>query len=156
MFGQQMTFGEVVVTSQSVEQYVTVTFPTDQPYDTFSLYPACQVHKQYSIYIIETTTHSSFSTVFVTFVFSPSLASSQKAREVYAQLLGKLVYAEWPHLKEVRVVAVSDDKERFELVEAVGANQRNMTEKLSIRRRDLTAKDVETFYDGEISVISSQ
>ena len=41
-------------------------------------------------------------------------ASAQDARNLAERLLGKTVYAEWPHLKEVKVVAVSDGQYRWE------------------------------------------
>ncbi|KAJ8021757.1 5'-3' exoribonuclease 1 [Holothuria leucospilota] len=80
----------------------------------------------------------------------------KQAEEVCQNLLGKIIFAEWPHMKEVRVVAVSDCSKRFELVQSKGVDQQNMTDKLSMRCCYLSDKEVEIFNNSDVAGIASQ
>uniref|UniRef100_A0A1A7XG93 5'-3' exoribonuclease 1 n=3 Tax=Iconisemion striatum TaxID=60296 RepID=A0A1A7XG93_9TELE len=53
----------------------------------------------------------------------PSQDGETVCEDVAAQVLGKTVFVNWPHLEEARVIAVSDGETRFALEEPPGVQQ---------------------------------
>ncbi|XP_022099990.1 5'-3' exoribonuclease 1-like [Acanthaster planci] len=62
------------------------------------------------------------------------------AEDVISEVFGKSCFAEWPHLKEVKVVAVADDTTRFELAESKQRSDQQ-AEKPSVKKLDMSDGD---------------
>ena len=50
--------------------------------------------------------------VMIMIVITRAIYFLQDAKRLAKELLGQTVFAEWPHLKEVKVIAVSDGQYR--------------------------------------------
>ncbi|XP_072036606.1 5'-3' exoribonuclease 1-like [Amphiura filiformis] len=82
--------------------------------------------------------HSRGENMIIT--ITPTNSDNSELDLIANNLLGKSIYAEWPHLKEVRVIAVASPNEqhRYELVESV---QKGPSEQMSFRRVPMTEDD---------------